>query len=203
MPFGERTIREFLTDLASRTPTPGGGAAAAVCGALGTAQAEMVVAYSIGKKSLAEHEPVLREAQKVLANAREVFLRLADEDAEAYAEVNRLQKLPPETPERARLGEAIARSMLVPSMALAAAADVLGRLATLPPITNKALHSDLGIAAELVYAAGKASRWNIAACAAMQEDSQAARKTLVEADGVLARCGDWRAAVSRGISVGI
>jgi formiminotetrahydrofolate cyclodeaminase len=198
MSFADRTIREFLADLSARTPTPGGGATAAVCAALGAAQAEMVVAYSIGKKSLVRHEPVLREAQRVLENARAMFLRLADEDAEAYGEVNRLHGLPAEHPDRARLAEAVARSLLVPAMVLAAAADVLGRLATLPGMTNKALRSDLAIAALLVHAAAESSRWNIAACAAMMEDSGTAQRALAEADEVLARCGQWREAVAKG-----
>ena len=41
---------------------PGGGSVAALAGALAAAMGEMVLNYSIGKKDLAAHEPVLREA---------------------------------------------------------------------------------------------------------------------------------------------
>ena len=43
-------MRAFLTDLAARSPTPGGGSLAALLGALAASQAQMVIAYTLGKK---------------------------------------------------------------------------------------------------------------------------------------------------------
>ena len=45
------SIATFLDDLASERPTPGGGGAAAVCGAIGAALVSMVANLTIGKKN--------------------------------------------------------------------------------------------------------------------------------------------------------
>ena len=47
--FTNRSIETFLDDTARRAPTPGGGAIAALTGALGAALARMAAAYSVRK----------------------------------------------------------------------------------------------------------------------------------------------------------
>lgn len=47
------SIQTFLDDLASERPTPGGGGAAAVSGAIGAALVSMVANLTIGKKNFA------------------------------------------------------------------------------------------------------------------------------------------------------
>ena len=49
----ETTIERFLTDLAARTPVPGGGAVAGLVTATAASLGGMVVAWSLGKASLA------------------------------------------------------------------------------------------------------------------------------------------------------
>ena len=45
-----KTCREFVAALASSAPTPGGGGAAALCGAVGAALSGMVASLNTGKK---------------------------------------------------------------------------------------------------------------------------------------------------------
>ena len=94
------TIGAFLDALASKVPAPGGGAAAGVVGATAAATAGMVVSYSLGRKSLADHQGFLVECEGRLSRARAMFLALADEDAAAYTVLNGLMKLPEDHPER-------------------------------------------------------------------------------------------------------
>ncbi len=61
------TIETFLTELASAAPTPGGGGAAAISGAMGAALVSMVCNLTIGKKKYAEVEAELKD---VLARSR-------------------------------------------------------------------------------------------------------------------------------------
>ncbi|HLU26880.1 MAG TPA: cyclodeaminase/cyclohydrolase family protein, partial [Glycomyces sp.] len=56
------TIEDWLTDLASELPAPGGGAAAGMNAATGAALVSMVCNLTIGKPKYAEHEAVMREA---------------------------------------------------------------------------------------------------------------------------------------------
>ncbi len=182
--LGAIPFAELLERVAAKTPTPGGGAVACAVGALGAALAEMVVAFSIGKKGLATYEPLLRGAAIRLARARELLLALADEDAEAYATVNRLQRLPEDHPERqAELDEAVRASIQVPMSTIGVCVDLLRLFVDLSSTTNKNLRSDLAIAAVLADATARASRWNVlvnAASGADPESRQATARSLNE-----------------------
>lgn len=57
------TVSSFLEQLSSKSPTPGGGGAAGLGGAVGTALGEMVVNLTLGKKKYAEVE---EEMQSIL-----------------------------------------------------------------------------------------------------------------------------------------
>jgi formiminotetrahydrofolate cyclodeaminase len=192
---------DLLDQLGSKTPAPGGGAAACATGALAAALAQMVVAYSLGKKSLAAHQDALQRASGALANARAVFLELADEDAAAYSLVNELSRLPESDPRRAReLPEALHASILIPQSAIAAAADLLRLFESLAPITNPHLHSDLAIAAVLADAAARASLWNVRVNAAMLPDETSRAKPVAEAQSAAADASRRREAVERACS---
>ncbi len=161
VPLTDRTLDDFLDQLAAKTPTPGGGAVASVVGALGAALGNMVLAYSIGKKSLAEHEPKLTDAAARLARARAVLLELAAEDEAAYGLVNELSRLPERDARRADLPAATLAAAQVPLSCMAVCTSVLGLLDELPAITNRHLHSDLAIAAILAEAAARSAAWNV------------------------------------------
>ena len=160
--FAGLSVDEFLGAVAAKQPTPGGGAAASVVGALSAALAQMVVNYSIGKKALAEHEPLLRGAVLRLERARELLLGLAEEDAQAYGLVNELSRLPEDHPRRkSEMPEAVRASVQVPRSTAAACVDLLRLFLELAPRSNRHLRSDLAIAAVLADATARASRWNI------------------------------------------
>jgi glutamate formiminotransferase/formiminotetrahydrofolate cyclodeaminase len=75
------SLSDFTARLAARTPTPGGGSAAAAAGAMGAALGEMVLAYSAGSDDAAPDA-----ARQQLTAARSRFLGLVEEDAQAYAD---------------------------------------------------------------------------------------------------------------------
>jgi glutamate formiminotransferase/formiminotetrahydrofolate cyclodeaminase len=75
------SLADFAARLAARTPTPGGGSAAAAAGSLGAALGEMVTAYSA-----ADDGPSLGAAKARFAAARGRFVDLVVEDAQAYTD---------------------------------------------------------------------------------------------------------------------
>jgi formiminotetrahydrofolate cyclodeaminase len=155
-------LPELLANVAAKSPTPGGGAVAAATGALAAALASMVVSYSIGKKSLAHAQPQLEEDQVTLVRTRLLFLELADEDARAYAELNRLSKLPENHPERTTgYAKALTDSVRAPMTIVATSLDLLRRLEAMTTRTNQGLRSDLAIAAVLAHAAAESGAWNV------------------------------------------
>jgi len=191
------TIGGFLDSLGAKTPTPGGGAVSSIAGALGAALASMVVAYSIGKKSLAEHDDALRAAATRLQERRADFLRLAEEDARAYGRLNEIMRLPEDDPRRRdELPEAARDAAAAPLRTIEACADLAALLETLAPITNRHLRSDLAIAAVLTKATALASRWNVAVNAPLVIE-QGGENPMERADALVAALGEATARTER------
>src|ERR1700679_1614884 len=86
------TIHDFLTAAAAKQPTPGGGAVAALAGALAAAMGEMVLNYSVGKRDLAAHQPQLTAALAEFTKARQLLGELMVEDQLAYAALSTAKK---------------------------------------------------------------------------------------------------------------
>lgn len=93
------TVSSFLEQLSSKSPTPGGGGAAGLGGAVGTALGEMVVNLTLGKKKYAEVEEEMQSILQSLSQIREEFMRLADEDAAVFAPLAEAYALPSKTEE--------------------------------------------------------------------------------------------------------
>lgn len=103
-----QSIEGFLDGLASDSPTPGGGAVAALCGAAGAALVSMVCNLTIGKAGYEEAQDRVREILPEVERARAAFLELADRDASAFDGVMAAFKMPKETDaEKAARSQAI------------------------------------------------------------------------------------------------
>ncbi len=87
----------FLEELASKQPTPGGGAASALCGAAAAALTAMLANLTAGKAGSDENEQltaqIIAEADKLRAELG----RLADEDAAVFGKFMTAYKLPKNT----------------------------------------------------------------------------------------------------------
>src|SRR5437764_12549338 len=93
------TVDELLKRLASGDPTPGGGAASSLGGALGAALVSMVCNLTIGRERFAAHEADVRA---ILAESGDVLERLRrgiDEDAAVYDSLMATYRLPRATDE--------------------------------------------------------------------------------------------------------
>jgi glutamate formiminotransferase/formiminotetrahydrofolate cyclodeaminase len=108
-------VASFVSKMAEKTPTPGGGSAAACAAAMGAALGEMVIQYS-RKKDVPD--AALDQALATFGKARVRFLELIDADAESYAEVRRTSKERKNAPDdpgtRARYRAAIRHAAEVP-----------------------------------------------------------------------------------------
>ena len=92
--------RTFINEVAAGTPTPGGGGAAAYCGALGSALSSMVGNLTVGKKRYADVEDDVRAHLEQLHTVREELLELVERDAQAFAPLADAFRLPKETQEQ-------------------------------------------------------------------------------------------------------
>jgi methenyltetrahydrofolate cyclohydrolase len=104
----QSSVEKFLDDLASGQPTPGGGSAAAIMGAMGAALVSMVCNVTIGKKG---YEGVEAEMQSVRDESERVRRRLTAmvaEDIAAFDSILAAYKLPKATDDdKARRAAAI------------------------------------------------------------------------------------------------
>jgi formiminotetrahydrofolate cyclodeaminase len=166
MSFSDITIHEFLDELASPSPAPSGGSAAALSGALGAALVTMVCRLSLGKKS---YEDVSSELEAIIPRAEEkrrVLLGLIDADAKAYDEVIAKYKLPRETEEQKGVRAAATQRALkdaadIPFQIAAACAAVLDMVLPVAAKGNKNAESDAGAAALLAEAGLRAAAMNV------------------------------------------
>ena len=99
--FAQQSIEAFVQDLNSTKPMPGGGSAAAVCGAMAAALAGMSAHMTAGKKKYAAAEVKMREIIMAAGVLQQEMLQMAQEDAEMYTLVLQAFKLPKATEEEA------------------------------------------------------------------------------------------------------
>ncbi|HNC50408.1 MAG TPA: cyclodeaminase/cyclohydrolase family protein, partial [bacterium] len=80
----EKRVTEFLDELASSVPAPGGGSVAALAAALGAALTAMVAQLTIGKKKYADVEPIMQEISRKAETLRRDTTALIDKDTIAF-----------------------------------------------------------------------------------------------------------------------
>ena len=94
MNFAKQSIESFVQDLNSTKPMPGGGSAAAICGAMGAALAGMSAHMTAGKKKYAAVEEKMQEIITATKILQEEMLVMAQEDADMYSLVLQAFKMP-------------------------------------------------------------------------------------------------------------
>jgi glutamate formiminotransferase/formiminotetrahydrofolate cyclodeaminase len=164
--FSGLTLDGFLGALSSDAPTPGGGTAAAVAGAMGAALADMVSALTLSKEKYAASHEAMRPIAEAAQLARTEFLALAREDSEAYDDVVGARRLPKETDEQKtarahKIAVANLRAAEVPMRTARAAVRLLAALPELAEKGNPNAVSDVGAAALLLDACIEGALLNV------------------------------------------
>ena len=156
------SVTDYLSSLSERTPTPGGGAVAGTSLATAAAIAHMAIIFSKGRKSLASFEDRQDEALDTLKTMQDRGLDLAEADAEAYARLNLLWKLPKDDPGRiADWDDAVEAAIDAPTRVMETGVQLLALLEDLIEATSPMLRSDLAVAAITAEAAVRSSAWNV------------------------------------------
>ncbi len=193
-------MSDWLDRLADRTPTPGGGAVAALSAASAAALLEMVANYTTGGR-WADREEAMRAVAREVAELRARAAQLAQDDEEAFGAVGAAYGLPRSTPEekaarRAAIQEAT-RGAAEPPVQVGRVATRLVAIADgMVEPANPNVVSDVGVAAAAARAALSGSVTNIVVNAALLDEAQAAplraeaaelERVMAQADGVAAR----------------
>jgi methenyltetrahydrofolate cyclohydrolase len=162
----ELTLGEFLEKLGSSDPTPGGGAAAAVVGALGAALVEMTANLTIGKPRLADVEQQAKHIAHHAAELRRKLEKLGDADAEAFDQVTSAYRRPrADDAQKAARTEAIQAALRVaadvPLETARIAAEVIAVAEDAAPVLNAAVISDVLVGALLAQSAVHSAALNV------------------------------------------
>lgn len=177
MGYLEEPLRAYTEALASGAPTPGGGSAAALVGALGAALNSMVANFTLGREKFAAVEEDVRRLLAESERLRAELERLTQADTEAYGRVAAAQKMPRETDEQkaaraAAVQEALKAAAEVPRAAVRAAHGVLKASAELVEKGNPNLITDVGVAAKFAVAAMECAWLNVQINLAYIRDQQ-------------------------------
>lgn len=165
--FRDLTVAQFVQQLASGEPVPGGGAAAAIAGSLGAALVAMVANLSVGRPRYIEHATLHERAIASADELAERMLTLADEDAEAFAGYGAALKMPRETDDEkaarsAAIRAAALAATLSPLQTVEASLEIVTLAEALAGRSNKNASSDLEVAALMSVAACRAAAANVA-----------------------------------------
>lgn len=113
MLLADKSCRDFVEVLASKEAVPGGGGAAALVGAVGTALGSMVCNLTIGKKKFAEFDEVNKEILQKALDLHNRMLNMIDEDAENFLPLSKAYGMPKETEEQKKLKEETLEKALI------------------------------------------------------------------------------------------
>ncbi len=198
--FGDMTVERFLETMASKDPTPGGGAAAAIAGATGAALIAMVGRLTLGKQGFEDLEERMQALVDRADAARVEFVALGDRDAASFEAVMSAFRMPKGTDvEKASRADAIQRGLehaaAVPLEIARRAVDLMELAEDATAMGNPNAASDGMSAAGMLLASVIAARANVEINASALKD-EARREALLEevtairdrADRLLEQC---------------
>ena len=162
----EESLNQFIQKLASGTPTPGGGSAAALGGAMAAALSEMVCNLTIGKEKYSSVQEEVKEEKEKLASCRKRLMEAVDEDSKAFDEVMKAFGMPKDSEEekearRKAIQNAYKLAASVPMETAEKCMEVLEHSAVVAKIGNKSSITDAGSSALLAHASLNAALLNV------------------------------------------
>ena len=158
--------KEFVEELSTNSPAPGGGSVSALAGALGAALSSMVAALSHEKKELLDLKPEMNEIGIEAQNLKDRLSFLVDEDTNAFNKVmdaNRLSATNDEEQSAKNQAIEIANkyAIEIPMETAKKCFRVIELADTLVEKGNPNSVSDAGVAAEVALAGVSGACMNV------------------------------------------
>jgi formiminotetrahydrofolate cyclodeaminase len=186
----DKTLEKFLSDLASATPTPGGGSAAALIGAIGAACISMVCNVTLGKKG---QEAVSSEMMAVRTSSERLRARLTamvSDDIAAFNTLMEAYRLPKasesEKSERAKaIQTGLKTATEAPLDCARVCAEVIGIARRAAEHGYSGVISDAGVGVLAAQAALRSAALNVAINLPNLQDQAYARAANEEMEHLL------------------
>ena len=193
MKLTEQTVAGLLAAFRSPDPTPGGGSAAALAGAVGASLLTMVASLPKPKAGTDDEVARLRTAGERCRVSAETLTALVDRDSEAYETVLAAYRLPKATDEEkaergARIQHALRLAIEAPLDVMRACSEGLDQGQVVAALGNPNASSDVQVGVELLRAGLRGARLNVDINLPSVKDAAYAEAVRIEA-GRLAEGG--------------
>lgn len=204
------TVAAFLNELASGSPTPGGGSASAMAGATGAALTSMVANLTIGRARYKDNEPAMKEILGRSESTRKEFARLVEEDMQSFDRVMEAYRLPKNSAEeverrKAAIEDALKGACSVPLRTMRLALECLGLAEQAACLGNSNALSDAAVSGLMLRAAVAGAGYNVLINLTGIVDEGFKRETLATHGAITGEAEDtWsriRSIVERGVVV--
>ena len=184
------SCRKFVEVLASDAPAPGGGGAAALVGAIGTALGNMVGSLTVGKKKYADVEAEIIALQGKCSALQKEFLDQVEADEKGFVPLARAYGIPKDDPARAEtLEKATVTACQVPVRIMELCCEAMEAIAVFAAKGSRLAVSDAGCAAVCVKAALQAASLNVFINTKTLKDRALAEEMNARCLGMLETCG--------------
>jgi formiminotetrahydrofolate cyclodeaminase len=160
------SVDDFLDEIASHSPAPGGGSVSALAAALGAALTSMVCRLTIGKKKYADVQSEMEKALMQSEKLRAQFKAIIDEDTAAYNKVMAAYGLPKDTEDQkskrtAEIQEAMKTATLVPLKLMELCGVAMKLVKIVAEQGNQSAVSDAGVAMLMLQAGCEGAAMNV------------------------------------------
>ncbi|MCT4564221.1 MAG: cyclodeaminase/cyclohydrolase family protein [Maledivibacter sp.] len=164
--LGDKTIKVFLEETASKSPVPGGGSIAALSAGMATALTEMVANLTIGKKGYEDVQRDMEGLISILPSIRTGFIEDIDKDAEAFNGVMDAFKMPKDTDEekaerKSTIQEGMKNAALIPLEVAKKAFSIMEQITIVVEKGNKNAVTDGAVAAMMARTAVLSALFNV------------------------------------------
>ena len=191
----ENTLVDFIYELASKNPIPGGGGASALIGAVGVSLCSMVANLTSGKKKYVEYQSDIDVILSNISVTIPVLLELIEKDAEVFEPLSVAYKLSREDPNRDEILEnALVSACSIPMKIMKEISKVVDIIERLSVKGSKLAISDVGVAASACRCALEGAIMNIYINTKLMKRHDFAKQINTEAETILNdavyRCND-------------
>lgn len=200
----EMNLDNFLEQLASNAPVPGGGGASALVGALGTALGNMVGSLTVGKKKYADvEEEIIALNEKADALRREL-LELVEKDAEVFEPLSKAYGIPKDDPVRDEtMAKVLKEAAEVPLAIMRKCCEALELIAVYGEKGSRLAVSDAGCGASMCRAALESAALNVYINTKSMKDRELAEKLNREVSEMLEKYGQMAAEIYETVAKGL
>ncbi|MBQ1607652.1 MAG: cyclodeaminase/cyclohydrolase family protein [Lachnospiraceae bacterium] len=164
--MAESTIYQFINELSSDAPIPGGGGASGLVAACGMALGNMVLSLTTGKKKFEQYQDEIDDLIEKGNNLTDALLRGMDADAAAFIPLTMAYRMPKDTEEEQAKRDAVMEEALVtaseaPLHMMANIMEAMHLIHRIAEIGSRMAISDAGVGIQCCMAAMHGASLNV------------------------------------------